>query len=277
MRTDLAVFLSTSGHSGVDRLAKNLIPALARRGYRVDLLKVRNHGPHIAEIPDRVRVIDLGTASAYPSLFPVARYLRRERPRSMLCDKDRVNHTALLARALSGSPTYLALRMGTTVSIDLAGRKPWQRALARLSMGKLYPYADNVIVVSGRVADDMSAYTGLPREKITVVPSTIVPERLFHEIQPKPDHPWFAEGQPPVILGLGELSWRKDFATLVRAFAKLRPRFPSRLIILGRGRERDKLMALAAELGVADDMALPGFVDSPYHYLAHARLFAATS
>jgi glycosyltransferase involved in cell wall biosynthesis len=277
MATDLAIFLATSGHSGVDRLAKNLIPALARRGYRIDLLKVRDHGPTLPETPEGVRLIDLGTRHVYPSLLPLVRYLRRERPRSMLCDKDRVNHTALLARALSGSPTYLALRMGTTVSIDLAGRKPWQRGLTRASMGKLYPFADNVIVVSKGVADDMAAYTGLPRERITVVPSTIVPERLFREALPKPDHPWFAEDQPPVILGIGELSWRKDFATLIRAFARLHPEFPSRLMILGRGRQREKLLALAAELGVEGDVALPGFVDNPFHYLAHARLFGFTS
>lgn len=277
MATDLAVFLATSGHSGVDRLAKNLIPALARRGYRIDLLKVRDHGPNLPEVPEGVRVIDLGTSHVYPSLLPLVRYLRRERPRSMLCDKDRVNHTALLARALSRSPTYLALRMGTTVSIDLAGRRPLQRGLTRLSIGKLYRYADNVIVVSKGVADDMAAYTGLPRDRITVVPSTIVPERLFHEALPRPDHPWFAEGQPPVILGIGELSWRKDFATLIRAFARLRPEFPSRLMILGRGRQREQLLALAGELGIADDLALPGFVDNPFHYLAHSRLFGFTS
>jgi glycosyltransferase involved in cell wall biosynthesis len=277
MATDLAVFLATSGHSGVDRLAKNLIPALARRGYGIDVLKVRDHGPHFAEVPGGVRIIDLGTRHVYSSLFRVARYLRRERPASMLCDKDRVNHTALLARALAGTSTYLALRMGTTVSFDLAGRGALHRWKTRLSMRMLYPRADNVIVVSRGVADDMAAYTGLPRERITVVPSTIVPERMFHEELPKPDHPWFAEGEPPVILGVGELGGRKDFATLIRAFARLRPEFPSRLMILGRGRLRDKLLDLAGELGVAGDVELPGFVDNPFRYLAHARLFAFTS
>lgn len=277
MATDLAVFLATSGHSGVDRLAKNLVPALARRGYRIDLLQVRGHGPHFSELPEGVRRIDLGTRHVYPSLFPLVRYLRRERPASMLCDKDRVNHTALLARALARSPTYLALRMGTTVSLDLAGRGALHRWKTRVSMGKLYPYADNILVVSKGVADDMAAYTGLPGNRITVVPSTIVPERMFHESLPKPDHPWFAEGEPPVILGVGELGGRKDFATLIRAFARLRPEFPSRLMILGRGRQREKLLALAGELGVAEDVALPGFVANPFHYLAHASLFGFTS
>jgi hypothetical protein len=39
--TRIACFFATSGHSGVDRAAAHMIPALAGRGYRVDLLKVR--------------------------------------------------------------------------------------------------------------------------------------------------------------------------------------------------------------------------------------------
>ena len=48
-------------------------------------------------------------------------------------------------------------------------------------------------------------------------------------------------------------------------------------MILGRGKRRKSLLQLADKLGIADDVALPGFVDSPYNYLAHADLFAFTS
>jgi glycosyltransferase involved in cell wall biosynthesis len=277
MATDLAIFLATSGHSGVDRLAKNLVPALARRGYTVDLLKVRDHGPKLDEIPPGVRVIDLGTRHAYSSLLPVLGYLRRERPAAMFCDKDRVNQTALLARALARVPTYLTLSMGTTVSIDLAKRGAWHRWKTRLSMGKLYRHADKVIVTSEGVADDMAVYTGLDRELIHVVPCPIVPAEVFDGGFAKPEHPWFHDGGDPVVMGLGELSYRKDFATLIRAFAKVRRELPCRLMILGRGREQERLRELARELGVADAVDLPGFVASPYAWLAQASLFAFTS
>ena len=48
-------------------------------------------------------------------------------------------------------------------------------------------------------------------------------------------------------------------------------------MILGRGGAREALLALAAELGVAEDFALPGFVVQPYAWMAHANLFAFTS
>ncbi len=273
----IACFFSTSGHSGVDRAMQHLIPAMARRGYPVDLLHVRKHGPYLDEIPEGVRVIDLGTRHTYTALPAVVRYLKRERPAVMLSDKDRVNRTALLARSCARVPTRCILSSGTTISIDLASRGAFERWLQRNSMGKLYPYADNVIVTSKGVADDMSAYTGLKRELINVVPSPVVPQALFDEPQPCPDHPWFQKGGPPVILGVGELGERKDFETLLRAFAKLRAELSCRLVILGKGKQHGKLLSLAEELGVADDFALPGFQPNPYAWMAHAALFAFTS
>jgi glycosyltransferase involved in cell wall biosynthesis len=48
-------------------------------------------------------------------------------------------------------------------------------------------------------------------------------------------------------------------------------------MVLGRGGARESLLALAGELGVAGDFALPGFVPQPYAWMAHADLFAFTS
>ena len=273
----IAFFLATSGHSGVDRIAKHLIPALARRGHSVDLLHVAGHGPHLDETADGVQVVELGTRHAYTAVPAVVRYLRRERPAILFSDKDRVNRSALLARVLAGVDTRNIFSLGTTVSVNLASRGWFERWLQRFSIGRLYRHASRLVVTAEGVADDIVEYTGLERSRIEVVPCPVIPERLFSERPPVPDHPWFVEGGPPVILGVGELSSRKDFATLIRAFAKLRQERACRLVILGRGKKREELLSLAAHLGVADDVDLPGFVPSPYAYMAHADLFAFTS
>lgn len=277
----IACFFSTSGHSGVDRAAKHLIPALARRGYAVDLLKVRRHGPSLdperGELPAGARVIDLMSRHTYGTVPALVGYLRRQRPTVLLSDKDRVNRTALLARALAGTKTRLVLSSGTTISIDLASRGALERWIQRSSMGHLYPLADQVIVTSLGVADDMAAYTGLDRALIRPVPSPVIPARLFSDSQPRPDHPWLGDPAQPLILAAGELCHRKGFDTLLRAFARARSKRPCRLAILGRGKAKEALMALARQLGVARDFALLGFVDDPYAWMAHADLFAFAS
>ncbi len=258
---------------------RHLIPALARRGYAVDLLKVRRHGPELPDIPAGVRVIDTGVSTTYLALPALVRYLRSKRPAVLLSDKDRVNRTALLARWMAGmsSKLRLVLSSGTTISIDLANRGFVERSIQRWSMRRLYPFADQVIVPCEAVADDLARYTGLSRRHIGAVASPVVPASLLESPPSPPDHPWFAPGQPPVLLGVGELSARKDFATLVRAFARLRRDREMRLVIVGKGRERAALETLCAELGVAADVDLAGFRDDVYAFMAHAAVFAMTS
>ena len=273
----IAVFVATSGHSGVDRLIGHLVPAIARRGFPVDVLKIHGHGPHLEEMPSGVRLIDLGTKHVYPSFSALANYMNQCQPTVMLTDKDRVNRTALLARRWSRVPLRLIVSSGTTISIDLANRGLFERWLQKYSMRYLYPWADNIIVTSTGVADDMAAYTGLARKRIHVVPCPVVPDDLFNKKLPRPDHPWFQADEPPVILGVGELDPRKDFATLVHAFAKLRKNQACRLVIIGKGKDRDRLIATAQKLGVEKDVDLPGFIPNPYPYMAHAGLLAMTS
>lgn len=273
----IAIFVATSGHSGVDRTMQNLIPAFAQRGYLVDVLKVRKHGPELSTIPQGVKIFDLGSSHVYSSFFALCRYLNKYQPVAMLTDKDRVNRTALLARAMTKGRPFLALSCGTTLSVDLAGRGPIERWLTKNSFGKLYPLADNLLVISKGGAEDLADYTGFPRERITVVPAPVIPASLLNEERPRPDHPWFQPGEPPVILGVGKLAPGKDYASLIRAFAKVRKSMNCRLMILGRGKQEGDLRDLADSLGVGMDVDLPGFKINPYDYMAHAALFVHTS
>lgn len=277
MGADLAVFAATSGHSGVDRVLRNLVPAMARLGVRVDVLGVEGHGPAFDALPEGVRRVPLGAAHVNSAIPALIGYLRRERPQALLSDKDRVNRAALLARALARAPTRVGVRLGTTVSVNLASRGWWERRVQTASMRWAYPFADAILVPSTGAADDLAAHAHLPRSRISVVPSPIVTPTMHDRAAEAPAHPWLADGGPPVILGVGELSERKDFATLIRAFARLRADRPCRLVILGEGRRRAELEALADQLGVAADVALPGFVPNPYACMARAAVFALAS
>lgn len=274
--TRIACFFATSGHSGVDRIMQRLLPAIAERGYQVDLLHVREHGPEIAPQAN-LDVIDLGASHVNTALPALVRYLRRHQPQVIFSDKDRVNRTAMLARRLSGSTARLVFRNGTTVSVDLADRKPLDRWLQKRSMRRLYRKADAVLMPSAGAADDFARFAGLPREQIRVVPSPVISERLFQLAEAPVDHPWLNDKTCPVILGVGELSKRKDFETLIRAFARLQQSRAARLIILGRGKRRDSLEQLAETLGVAAAVDFPGFEQNPYRYMARADVFALSS
>ena len=118
---------------------------------------------------------------------------------------------------------------------------------------------------------------GLSRQQVCVICNPVVTPEIFSKAQEPVDHPWFAPGQPPVVLGAGRLTIQKDFPTLIRAFALVRAQRRARLMILGEGEERPKLEALVRELGLEEDMALPGFAGNLYAYMARAAVFVLSS
>lgn len=92
-----------------------------------------------------------------------------------------------------------------------------------------------------------------------------------------PDHPWLAEGGPPVVPGAGRLVGQKDFGTPIDAFRRVRSERPCRLVILGEGPMRQELERHAAALGLEDSVSLPGWAENPYAFMSHAALFVLSS
>ncbi len=274
MSQKLAIFVATSGHSGVDRYVQNLAPALVRQGVLVDILKVQKHGPYFQESMEGLRIIEFKARSVYQSLPELIGYLKKEHPNALLSDKDRVNRTAIIAKYLSGVKTQIFVSSGTTVSIDLAHRNWLDRQLQKLSMGKLYRLADGVIIPSQEAADDFANFTGFPRSQITVLPLPLIPDVIKAK---RPDHPWFQEDAAPVILAIGELSLRKDFATLLRAFVLVKNKIDCRLVILGRGKEHHNLLMLSKNLGISDYVVFLGFQKEVYDFISYAKVLAFTS
>lgn len=273
----LAVFLATSGHSGVDRIMGILLPAIASRGVKVDILHVDGKGPHLKSDGQNLRVVELGSSHSCTSLRPLIRYLKLEEPDALLSDKDRVNQVAIAARWLAGVQTKLVLRSGTTITKALEGRDLTARITHYLSMRYLYKFADAITTPSAGSAQDLSGFAAIPLEKITVIPNP-VDTRMIERLAAEPvNHEWFDPDQPPVIAGIGELGGSKDYETMIRAFAILRRERPARLFIMGEGKGRKRLQELLKELDIEADVKLFGFVKNPFSYLARSRLFVLSS
>jgi len=274
----LALLFATSGHSGVDRVVTNLIRQWSGNGERFDLLRIRAHGPQLDPLPANFTDLRLWCRHRDTALPGLVGYLRRARPRALLTAGHRLNRVALIARALSGVDCRIVIRMGMSLSAKEAELSPRRSRRLFASMHRWYPRADAVIAPSAGVATELGRYAGLPRERLYVIPNPIVDERLQALSRQEMSEAWFLAPDHAVILGAGALESRKDFATLLHAFARLRQRGHSaRLAILGEGPQRGELERLAEELGVADHFWLPGYVANPYPYMAAATVLALSS
>jgi glycosyltransferase involved in cell wall biosynthesis len=291
-RAHIAIFIYGPSGGGATRRTLTLAEGFAARGHRVDLVVVSAAGPLAGDLPPGVSLVVLDSAwirlagrlarkprrnRVRASAPALARYLSRERPDVLMSAANHVHLIALFARRLTRAPVPLVLRVSNHLThshLASASRpRPFRLRLAR----RWYSRADAVIAVSHGIAEDIARHTDVPEERIAAVPNPTYTPQLVDRAAAPLEHPWFAPGAPPVLLGAGRLSAAKDFPTLVRAFARVRARRPSRLVILGEGKNRAPIEALARALGVADDVELPGFVDNPFAWMSRAAVFVLSS
>jgi glycosyltransferase involved in cell wall biosynthesis len=260
--------------AGAERIAVNLGRALAERGHRVDLVVSDLRGNLTNQIPDGVRLVDLHCSRVITSLFPLAGYLRRERPLALISFMDHANIVALLARMVGNRSTRVVATVHNTLSVATASSNNRRSKLLPMLIRTLYPLADRVVAVSQGAADDLMRITGLIGVEVIYNP-VITPDLLAARNAPPP-HPWLEDGQYPVVLGVGRLTPQKDFPTLVRAFALVRRQRPARLIIIGEG-DTTELEALANQLGVGSDVLLAGYRPEVGAFMVHSAIFVLSS
>jgi glycosyltransferase involved in cell wall biosynthesis len=275
--TRIAFFLQDLTGGGAERVMLTLAGGFADRGHDVDLVLVRAAGDLLSDVPSNVRTVTLGTRRTVYSIPRLTRYLRKERPAALLSALVHVNIAAILAARLSGRRPRVVVTEHNQLARNAAlARSPAVR-LAHRAVASIYPFADEIVAVSDGVADSLTSYSGLPGRRVRVIHNPVVTPTLHRKARAAPPHPWFADGQPPVILGVGRLTAQKDFVNLLRAFAILRQRRQAKLVILGEGADRTMLLDLVEQLGLAEDVDLPGFTPNPYAYMSRAAVFVLSS
>ncbi|VUD42562.1 N-acetylgalactosamine-N, N'-diacetylbacillosaminyl-diphospho-undecaprenol 4-alpha-N-acetylgalactosaminyltransferase [Thalassocella blandensis] len=277
MQKKVSVLMSFSGAGGVERMVMNLVRAFAEKCEQVDLLVIRDKGPHFADIPKNVNIIKLNANHTLTAIPAICRYLKAEKPESLLVAKDRAGRAAVIARALSGVSTKIYVRLGTNLSTALEHRSAISAWWRKAPMKVIYRRVDKVIAVSRGVAEDTIAITGIPEEKVCVIRNPVVTEEFLRKAEEPTPHEWLSEKQYPVIIGVGRLSVQKDFETLIKAFNEVNKSTPCRLIILGEGGKRQELEALIASFGLQDHVLLPGFQSNPMSWVKAANVFVLSS
>lgn len=274
----IALFVPSLGGGGAERVMVLLANGLIEEGLDVDLLVVNmNKGAHAAELSEKVNLIDFKKSRTLAALPEMVRYLKKSRPRVMISALDYANVVTLVARRLAGASTKLIITEHSTLSVASQGDFRGMGRILPWLMKLTYPWADQILAVSQGVADDLADKLNIKRSKIAVAYNPVVTEQLSMLSAQEVQWPWPRVEGIPFILATGRLAAAKDFSTLLKAFSILRKKRPAKLLILGEGEERSMLEQKIAQYELGEDVALPGFVNNPYAWMASADLFVMSS
>jgi glycosyltransferase involved in cell wall biosynthesis len=303
----IAFFLPSLAGGGVARVMLHLAQSFSELGMRVDLVLCEKEGPYLSQVPKNIKIVELKADPSWkarlrlafdhfnllpylllPILLPVKppkafryigdleRFFKNEKPDVILAAKTHANLAVLLVHKKLRSLVRVIIseRLAMTEYIKASKRWRWRYILPLVR--KVYPQADKIITVSQGIAEELVIHGKINRSSITTIYNPINIVKIKEKCQATVNYSWFSDGVP-VILGIGRLSFQKDFPTLLRAFGYVRRIRHVRLILLGEGRERETLEALAKKLNIQEDVWMPGFLENPYALMSKASVFALSS
>lgn len=251
---------------GAERVLVTLLGASGPWRDRYDIhLALLDDEPRAYEPPAWVTVHQLDARyRLLPSLTRLRALAGRLAPHATLSFLTRANIANAWAMAGRGRPWLISERVNTSAHL---GNARAAKAMVRM----VYPRAAHVIAVSDGVVDDLAANFGVARSRMSAIANPVDHHRIAKLAA---EQPAFTP-TGPYIAAAGRLTPNKNFPLLLRAYAEAAP--PERLVILGEGAERDTLRRLAASLGIADRVDMPGFAANPFAIVARAQAYAMPS
>ena len=238
---------------GLETLVRQLVPELASRGHEVAI--ITSHGresisgfEYLDDIPvrrvDAHEVVEARDAEGILRVeMEILRFAREFDP-DLVHSHDAGPVLWMYRRAARREHRPLVVTLHNVMTRKFAS------VLAVLA--KMLRDADWVTGVSQAVVDDVLGYERSVASRMSVITNGIVPPVLDGSLVPH---------GPARLLCMGRLDEQKGFDLAITALALVRRRHPNvRLVIVGDGPERSRLIATACGLGVDDSVDFLGTV-----------------
>lgn len=271
----IAFILASFNVGGVEKNTLRLAKAMLDKGYEVDLLVIRNEGIYKSNVDSRINVICLNKNSALRSIRSIAKYLKHTQPAALISAKDYINLVVLISKLLVNVGTKIIISVRTNLTTELKHMTLLNRVIMTVMIKLLYPFADYIVTVSKGVAKDLRKILKIKNENIKVIYNPIVDNEITEKLNQKLDVSKY--GNSKIVVSVGRLEVQKDYPTLIKAFKFVLNEVNSFLLILGEGKEREKIENLIEKLGLNDNVELIGNTDNPYMYMAASDLLVLSS
>ena len=276
-RKKITFFISSFRAGGGEGAMIDIANALSRRNYNISFLAFVSIGEYYSRVDKNIKITAFNSRRMLLSLPKIVFYLRKEKPDLVITVDEHASIYILIAKKIAGVQTRIILRVGTTYSRLFSVYKGIKNKSLPYFIRWLYKYADGVIAVSKGIADDIISVASLMPERVVTIYNPKQLNLIKEQMSEKIEHPWIENKEIPIIITAGRFRVPKNYELLIRAFAIISKNIPSRLIIVGKGRDGEKLKDLVTMLNCGDKVSFPGFTDNPYAWMSKADIFVLPS
>ncbi len=268
---DVLFVLPSLEQGGAERVTINLANALQASGHRPRVLLSDRPGALATQLDAAIPVTAIARARVRAALPEIVRAIRSAPPDVVFATHTHLSLALCAARPALPSSLRLVIREPTHAPRMLDGRTTrWRRLAQRL----FYRQADLVIATSVPMRLDLDSLTST---RVELLHNPVDADAIRASLSASAARTARRDGRPGRrLVSVGRLSTQKSLPDLIRAFADASD--PSdRLVLIGEGPLRAELVSLAASLGVADRVELPGFLAQPWPEIASADALVLAS
>jgi len=261
------------------KLARNFLPHLKERGKIVPkLLLLQERGEFLDVLPEDIEKLtlneraDTNMVRIIPRLKDALLKLKADVVISCMWYPAIISHmTRKFGFANFKHVIHDTVNMTEYINDEFRSER--YKLLKVFLFRRAYANADAVIVNSRGIKSDLVNNFKLPEGNLYTIYNPLNKEMIARMAAEESALAMDA----PLVVSVGRLIYQKGFDTLLHAFRKVRNNCPAKLLILGIGGDKEKLISLVEALNLQTDVRFMGFHHNPFRFMKEATVFCLAS
>ena len=210
--------------------------------------------------------IALKSSNFYKSIPSLLKFIRKKKVNILISTFPSISFIIILLRLLSFHNCKLIIRQPNIIKSSLS-RTFFLRFL-RFLYKTTIPFADAVIVTSNYMKKE-AIKNKIDKKKIFLIRNPVNIKKIRTGVTPRR-----TTGQNIKLIYVGRIVYQKGLDRIIYLLKK----FPNiDLIIIGIGEEKGKLIKIAHDIKIENQIKYLGYLKSPYNYIAGADFFVLPS
>ena len=271
----IGIVIPSLNHGGAEKSALILANKLQSEYESVDLISLCRNSKKIEN--ESVNLISLNKTRVLFSIFQLYRLIKSKKYDCIITGLSHLNLIILLLNFFlkNDNRINLLLHFHNIPNINFFNLKERIlnffvfRFIKMLKFKNVY-----IITVSNSIKDKVSLKYNIDKKNISVIYPTIDFDKIDKlQLYKLP----FDKKNEKIILTVGRLSKQKNHNLLIKSFADVRKLINCKLIIIGDGKLKKKLIKLTRDLNISNSVNFIDKTDNPYQYFNNSDLFVLSS